>query len=176
MKYWTKEWYHNPASMTEEPRDPAGALARSLLPPFYGEEFYMHGAVVTAFDINNGTMQIGLDVEHAYTSIDRISLTDCEILEQDTPYCVGLTWEYDEIYYINDRFELHIMLSDDADGLYYLTVAFHEMLISHDEVKRESDKNLLDMLDLFDQGKYFPKTGKHSERMEELIFWKKGED
>ncbi len=159
--------------MKKEPDDPAGFLARSLLPDFFAEDFCMNGAVVTAILPENGNIRIVLDAARAYTPICDIFLTDCEILERESPDYVGLTWKYDEIYYEEERFVLHILFADAADGLFYLTVAFHEIRVSYDAVRRQSERNLLDMVDMSDQDKYLPKSKKRSEQMEEAFFWRK---
>lgn len=173
MKYWTKEWYRDPSLMTTEPDDPAGFLARLLLPDLFAEDFLMNGAVVTEFLPENGNLRIVLDAARAYTPISEIFLTDCEILVRESADYAGLIWKYDEIYYEDGRFVLHILFADETDGLFYLTVAFSKICVSREAVRREEDRNLLDMVDMSDQGKYLPKSKRRSEQLEEVLFWKK---
>lgn len=143
MKYWTKEWYRDPEGKEICPPDEEEyEKVLSLLPPFYAQDFALYGCVLKEAKEEGNTLFLSFDASDSYTSIDSLTFTGAEWIEKETEPKAGLVWLYDEIYRENGRFVLHILMRDEEDGLYYMTLAFDTIDAGYDEEKKRQEDTL----------------------------------
>lgn len=90
-------------------------------PPDFIKESSLHDCEITAFEESGKDVVLSLDNSGGFTTAKAVIFKNAEIIERDGGL-VGAIWLYDEIYKIQNGFEIHALMSDES-GLLYFTVS-----------------------------------------------------
>lgn len=78
--------------------------------PDFVSKFDFHDCDIISCRTKGNDIVLSLDNSGGFTSISQIILKNCSIIKQDE-HLNGAWWLYDEIYKINDGYEIHVLLS-----------------------------------------------------------------
>lgn len=79
-------------------------------PKFAQENF--HDSDIINFEKRGNDYLVKLNNEYAFTDVNTIIFKNAEIIKQDGNIN-GLCWLYEEIYKVDDKYEIHILLRDE---------------------------------------------------------------
>jgi len=71
-----------------------------------------HDSYVIGFEVNNNNCIIELDNEGAFTDVTSVIFKNAKIIKQDGNL-LETSWLYEEIYKLDDEYEIHILLRDE---------------------------------------------------------------
>ncbi|WP_216626435.1 DUF4085 family protein [Paenibacillus phytohabitans] len=90
------------------------------------DQFLFHDCTVTGINASED-MVIRLDTQGGFTNLNQITLIKPEIVRQDE-HIVGSSWLYEELYRVNDGYEVHVFLSGAA-GMQELIVRCGDIVV-----------------------------------------------
>lgn len=119
LAYCTKEIYEELSSYSKEAQTKVDLVLKShmaieqeqKIPEEITEHFGSHDALVTRMTLDQ-TLSIELDNKGAFSTVRSYHFRDAKILKQDAPL-EGAIWLYDELYRIEDGYEVHILLQGE---------------------------------------------------------------
>ncbi len=119
LGFCTKEIYEELSSYSKEAQLKVDLVLNSHIaieqeqeiPEEITEHFGSHDALVTKAILDT-TLTIELDNEGAFSNVRSYHFKDAKILKQDAPL-EGAIWLYDELYRIEDGYEVHILFQGD---------------------------------------------------------------
>lgn len=96
--------------------------------PDFLENFSFHDSDIIKTEKINNDLILHLDNEYSFTNVNKIVFKDATIIKSDCPLKEErLCWLYNEVYKINDGYEIHILLRDD--DLYDLVIQCSDVIL-----------------------------------------------
>jgi hypothetical protein len=161
MKIYTKEWYYK-TDKTEEDFLSADRKYQEFLvcasaPEDLRNSLNFHDAVVKELLFEQGVLVLTFDVSGSGSTVTKVEFLGAQIQINDGIH-QGDWWLYEEVYRFNEQYELHVLFCDLQGKAKELTVLFQEVVLEHNEEKREKQQALRKFLNM-SRGPMSNKTG-----------------
>ena len=101
---------------------------KSKLPKDIDERLHLHDCLITNIIKESHKLTIELDCTEGYGDIKKVIFNNYSIQKEDINF-INRWWLYEEIYIIDNQYELHIMTSGSREGVAYLTIRADEIIL-----------------------------------------------
>lgn len=101
---------------------------KSKLPKDIDERLHLHDCLITNIIKESHKLTIELDCTEGYGDIKKVIFSNYSIQKEDINF-INRWWLYEEIYIIDNQYELHIMTSGSREGVAYLTIRADEIIL-----------------------------------------------
>lgn len=101
---------------------------KDKLPKDIDEKLDLHDCLITNIIKEKDKHIIELDCSKGYGDINRLIFKNYKIKQEQTDF-KNKWWLYEEIYIVDNKYELHAMTTGSRDGLAYLTIQAEEIII-----------------------------------------------
>jgi len=71
----------------------------------------LHDCVIANSEMKNGHLKLSIDNSGGFVRVSEVEFDDCKIIKQDVDL-TGLIWLNEEVYFIENLFEIHVLLFD----------------------------------------------------------------
>ncbi len=147
MKIYTKEWYNQNDKSTEELAELLQKYDQltenSNIPKEFKTDFHMHDAMVEKFFWDGDDLVVIFDTTGSASIINEVRFKKTRIKENDG-ICIGDFWVYEEIYSCSDKYELHVLFTDNNNYPKDFIIIFEDALFSYDEEKKKRQQEFLE--------------------------------
>lgn len=109
---------------------------------------HMHDAILLEQYWYTSTLIMKFDISHTSADVEIIKFMKAEIVDSDDIQ-KGDFWAYKEVYFVNDKFEIHILFCDQFNIPKEMVIRAENVEFQYNNSKRASAIKLKELLDQY---------------------------